>query len=598
VKQLMKMRAKDEPIDAFVSLTSRYASHITATMIDPTGTHKTLFEQLLKHVPEDVRAEFVDLKGEYAPPEHLRFLGDKKELEIELKRRANNYTPDDVERFISDKPSQGGGEGNPPWEDECWAQLIADMAANTRHLSNDVEKIVTPGAVSSPDGDDCSDVDESELIPSLDANYVNLSVINLGQKMAQVGAVSVSDSPIASDMEIEAGTPQPDGPCSYPLCTEPEGVKKRMCGLHRTNGCTDLLHHLCASTAGEDRMPPRCFSCMMSDMQSTYTQSDAQLSDDAPIPSQKHLVDTNVDGGSEASDSDGSHVPGTQPDDEPAVLTPQKQQPEPMATTPVTPRPDQCVRISPAASRSPKPSNATNKLYGADYGVTRDVPRDNSCFYHSVRELVLCDPDLRCDMQSLELIGENTTDLRKNIKAICDGKSDNTAFDEVNVGELVFDLRIGAPPPEQSAIDPMERYHAETLDDLAAGAADVESLAAYGKKVAKKDASGEMNFWGTEVDLCLVAAGTDRVWQFGNVDPRGCFCPSVQATPVDYDFTRTEDPLRMEHTDNGTHYQPFFGAEVTPEGFAAVTDVESDAEVEEGKRSRHLCLPHRLHLDR
>lgn len=132
MKQLQKMRAKDEPIDAFVSLTSRYASHITATMIDPTGTHKTLFEQLLKHVPEDVRAEFVDLKGEYAPPEHLRFLGDKKELEIELKRRANNYTPDDVERFISDKPSQGGGEGNPPWEDECWAQLIADMAANTR----------------------------------------------------------------------------------------------------------------------------------------------------------------------------------------------------------------------------------------------------------------------------------------------------------------------------------------------------------------------------------------------------------------------------------------------------------------------------------
>ena len=73
MKQLQKMRAKDEPIDAFVSLTSRYASHITATMIDPTGTHKTLFEQLLKHVPDEVRSEFSDMLNEYSPPEDLRY---------------------------------------------------------------------------------------------------------------------------------------------------------------------------------------------------------------------------------------------------------------------------------------------------------------------------------------------------------------------------------------------------------------------------------------------------------------------------------------------------------------------------------------------
>ena len=118
--------------------------------------------------------------------------------------------------------------------------------------------------------------------------------------------------------------------------------------------------------------------------------------------------------------------------------------------------PDQCVRISPAAARSPKPSNATNKLYGSGYGAIREVPGDNSCFYHSVREHVMCDADLHCDKQSMELIGKNATDLCKNIKAICDGKSDNMAFDDVNVGEMVtFDLRGDgrrrtAPPRRQS----------------------------------------------------------------------------------------------------------------------------------------------------
>ena len=111
--QLVKLRTKDEPIDAFISLKSVYCSHITGVMLDPTGKNETLFEQLLKDIPDEVRNDFSALLNEYTPPEDLRYLFNKKELEIELKARANNFTPDEVKRFISDKPSQGGGEGCP-----------------------------------------------------------------------------------------------------------------------------------------------------------------------------------------------------------------------------------------------------------------------------------------------------------------------------------------------------------------------------------------------------------------------------------------------------------------------------------------------------
>lgn len=160
-EKLAKMRAKGEPIDAFISCNSKYGSHITAVTIDPSKESKTLSEQLLRHVPEQVRHKFKELlSSEHEVPADLKFVLDKKELEVEMKARANSFTPDEVRRYISDKPSQGGGEGLPAWEDPVWGQLVDDLNANTDYLANDVELLPTPGRESENGG---SDVDDEEV---------------------------------------------------------------------------------------------------------------------------------------------------------------------------------------------------------------------------------------------------------------------------------------------------------------------------------------------------------------------------------------------------------------------------------------------------
>jgi hypothetical protein len=95
--------------------------------------------------------------------------------------------------------------------------------------------------------------------------------------------------------------------------------------------------------------------------------------------------------------------------------------------------PNKVVRKSPAAARSPMPSNGANQTYGTARGKFGDVPGDDSCFYHCVLTHIVSDPDLATDDQSLKLIGRNTSDMRKNIKMICEGKSDQTAFEDVDV---------------------------------------------------------------------------------------------------------------------------------------------------------------------
>ena len=575
------MRQRDEDIADVVSLNSRYGGHITAVMFDPSSVKETVFEQLLPDVPDAVRAEFVEFKKGYTAPAVYRHLMDKSELEIFLKSKANGFTPDEVKRFVSDKPGQGG-EGLPTWGDPCWALLIKDIKEKTRYLSNDVEQLPTPGSKESPrpgskESGRARVILDEELMEPLDEDYVPLSCVNLGDKMAQVGPISVSDSPMdESPVEAEATESRT---CSYPLCAH-EGLVLRECA------CTEhVLHHLCATNNGEDAFPPRCWHCMITD-------TAPPAPPDVPACSQKHQVAAAAADLDSDSRSEGSHDSGTVGSDPPDdhAVTPEKRTPtkttaEPMqvAKTPETPRSSPVVRKSAAPPRSPVPATNKHRLFGWARGESRDVPGDNSCLYHSIREAILNDPDLHCDQQALAMLGDTPRDLRYNLSQICKGVSTLPAVDGVNLGARTYDLRVGAPPPGQAHLPLIERFERETLDDIAAAAADIQSLADYGPLVSKK------NHWGTEVDIILVAEVTDRIIQFGNVE-NGAFVPNLQATPTDYDFASHQEPIRIEHN-KADHFQPFIPVVIPPEGFAAAETEDEDEDEDENEEESEEAMP-------
>ena len=571
INTVSKMRQRGEPIADVVSLNSRYGSHITAVMFDPSSKKETLFEQLLPEVPDAVRAEFVEFKKGYTAPAECRHLLDKAELEIFLKNKADGFTSDEVKQFVSDKAGQGG-EGLPAWDDGCWVMLIEDIKKKTRYLSNDVEQLPTPGKEES--GSARVLLDE-ELMEPLDENYLPLSCVNLGAKMAQVGAISISDSPPSPMDETPSEQVEATRRCSYPLCAH-EGLTLRSCACDEHS-----LHHLCATNNGEEVFPPRCWHCMVAD-----------VAPPAPPGSQKNRVAAADDDPDDPdSDSEGSHVSGTEADDsdehdEPAATTTKAATPtktaEPMqvATTPETPRSSPVVRMSPAPPRSPVPATNKHRLFGWAIGEAHEVPGDNSCFYHSIRAAILADPELHCDQQALELLGDSPRDLRDNLRRICEGTSELASVDGVNLGARTYDLRVGAPPPDQAHLPPSDRFQRESLDDIAAGAADINCLAKYGRLVAKKD------HWGCEVDLILVAEVIDRVCQFGNVVNKA-FVPNLQATPTHYDFTSKQEPLRLEHN-KVDHFQPFFAAVIPPEGFAAAETEDEDEDEDEDEEEEDV----------
>ena len=613
-KKLIKLALKSEDITALVS-THNLA---TAVMIDPSSNKKTLWEQRLCDVESTVRDDFVYMKQEYSPPSHLSHLQDKKELSVvfsdTLSRLCIEGTEEEKRSFIETFIAEGTAvaEGWPAWSSPEWMQLVNDMGDKSSYLDlsvkhvrddddsrdDDTDVVATAMEVDAGGAESAAACNASEQpFEALDAAYVPLAAINLHARMeAAQGAISLSDGTVDSfaDPEPEMEAPV-DEACSYPLCSHEGGdIKLVKCGVH---GCTAWLHHLCAAAQGDDAFPPRCFIHLMEEVPSGTQVEDfpqciqtadlslhhlcaAQGDDEFPRCTQKHrerdAKDRSISDGSEANDSD---VPGTPMPSTPVPSTPgkkeKKEEGDVMQGTPPTPVgqkpevPPQFRRLSPAFSRG-SPHQSTT-MYGACRGELVPQPPDNSCFYHAARYTVQNDPDLMRDKQSLAFIGSSTNDLRKNIRSFCEGRLICTSEE---LSQTYFDLRVGNPPTDDKCVPGLEQYARETLDDLAASVADVESIAAYGKEVAKS------THWGTEIDLLVMAVATNRVWQFGNVTKKSSgnwFIPTLQAAPVGYDFSLREDVCRLVF--NGRDHFDVWQASTPPiDGIASDTELESGAE--------------------
>ena len=428
--------------------------------------------------------------------------------------------------------------------------------------------------MASPHGEhaDEDDEDGGEVIESLDEGYVPLAAINLTEKMATasrsspISLASVDEELPAND---SAASEPVEGVCSFPGCLNPSPpVKLRRCGIP---GCEEVLHHLCASALGEEEHPPRCFECFSID---EVAPAAAEPNED-PMSEEERDHAARI---SSESSEDGDKVPGT-PDPGGSPMH--------MATTPETPKPSKqptVIRLSPDRRRSPAAVNPRS-LYGYGQGEKVPVRRDGSCFYHTVRYVIWQDPVLSTSPKVLAFIGDSAKDLRHNISELCNGRGqellDGLPWVEagLSINELLFDMRIGAPPPEQSSVPEVARYSPELLDDLAADAADVESLAAYGNLVKNP------SHWGTVVCLCVVSLITELPWQFGQMESPATtdrlepcvFIPSVQATPPDYDFEHGEHPKRVIH--NGSdHFEGFRESVLSAPMEADSTDAEDEEE--------------------
>lgn len=106
----------------------------TGLCMDATARSNSMFEMILSEIPPDVREEFKILVDEYMPPEDLAFLMDKKEIGIAFYQELEAGHID-IDIFVSDGRSSGGGNGWPDYTTEYYQRLRRDIMASALRLA-------------------------------------------------------------------------------------------------------------------------------------------------------------------------------------------------------------------------------------------------------------------------------------------------------------------------------------------------------------------------------------------------------------------------------------------------------------------------------